>query len=417
MRFFFPDSQDQIDPSFDFDTEERSIHRVRQRDDHYAHEALRSRPYDGILVSKPIVDGLAGSAGRYSNSQRHRLYRVGAQRFFRLDAVDGPPLTIMGDNGAFSYVNEEYPPYTVDEVIDFYEECQLDAGTSVDHAIFGFDATTDQALFDVSSIQPEWPRRQQITLELANEFLRRHRARRCRFTAYGVAQGWSPRSYAESVDQLQAMGYRHISLGGMVPLKTPQILATLAAIDEVRRPDTQMHLLGVTRTEHVETFANHGVTSFDSTSPFRRAFKDDQDNYWTAVRTYTALRVPQVDGNPKLKRRIVAGEVDQAEAINLERTCMDRLVGFDAGTTMLDDTVEALATYEKIWDGKTDRSAVYRETLEASPWGDCDCGICDEVGIHVAVFRGSERNKRRGFHNIHVFNTTLQTRLRGGQTA
>ncbi len=25
MRFFFPDSQDQIDPSFDFSTEERSI--------------------------------------------------------------------------------------------------------------------------------------------------------------------------------------------------------------------------------------------------------------------------------------------------------------------------------------------------------------------------------------------------------
>jgi hypothetical protein len=416
VRFFFPDSQDQIDPSFNFETEERSIHRVRQRDDLYAHEVLSRRPYDGILISKPIVDGSAGSSGRYTNAQRHRLYRLGARRFFRLDSVSGPPLAIMGDNGAFSYANEEYPPYSIDEVIDFYEECRLDAGTSVDHVIFGFDETSD-ALFDAGSVTPEWPRRQQITLDLADEFLRRHRTRRCRFTPYGVAQGWSPRSYADSVGQLQRMGYRHISLGGMVPLKTPQILASLGAIDEIRRPDTQMHLLGVTRTDHVETFAEHGVTSFDSTSPFRRAFKDETDNYWTAERPFTALRVPQVDGNPKLKRRIVAGEVDQAEAINLERTCMERLGGFDAGMTSVDDTVDALTAYEKIWDGRTDRSAVYREILEASPWKRCDCGICHEVGINVAVFRGSERNKRRGFHNIHVFNAALQARLRNGRTA
>ena len=416
MRFFFPDSQDQIDPGFDFDTEERSIHRVRQRDDHYAHEALRDRPYDGILISKPIVDGSTGSAGRYSNAQRHRLYRLGASRFFRLDTVQGPPLKSMGDNGAFSYTNEEYPPYTVDEVIDFYEECRLDAGTSVDHIIFGFDEDADSALFDASTIEPEWPRRQQITLDLADEFLRRHQVRNCRFTPYGVAQGWSPRSYASSVDQLQKMGYRHVSLGGMVPLKNTQILASLAAIDEIRQPATQMHLLGVTRTEHVDAFAEYGVTSFDSTSPFRRAFKDEKDNYWTANRTYTALRVPQVGGNPKLKRRIVAGEVDQTEAIELERTCLQRLVAFDAGTISLNETVDALTAYEKLWDGKTDRSPVYRETLEASPWKNCDCGICHEAGIHVAVFRGSERNKRRGFHNIHVFNRTLQLHVKGENT-
>lgn len=416
MRFLFPDSQDQIDPSFNFDTEERSIHRVRQRDDLYAHEALARRPYDGILVSKPIVDGTARSAGRYTNAQRHRLYRLGARRFFRLDSVEGPPLLIMGDNGAFSYADEEYPPYSVDEVIDFYEECQLDAGTSVDHVIFGFDEKSDDALFDADTISPEWPRRQQITLQLANDFLRRHKARDCRFVPYGVAQGWSPRSYAHSVQELQRMGYKHISLGGMVPLKTPQILASLAAIDGVRNPETQMHLLGVTRTEHVETFAGHGVTSFDSTSPFRRAFKDEKDNYWTTERTYTALRVPQVGGNPKLKRRIVAGEVDQAEAIHLERTCLEGLTAYDSGRASVDEVVDALAAYEKIWDGRTDRSPAYRDTLEASPWKSCDCGICESGGIHVAIFRGTERNKRRGFHNIHVFNTTLQDRLEGGRT-
>ena len=59
MRFFFPDSQDQIDPTFDFTTEERSPLRVRQRDDLYIHEVLRARVIDGLLVSKAIVDGRA----------------------------------------------------------------------------------------------------------------------------------------------------------------------------------------------------------------------------------------------------------------------------------------------------------------------------------------------------------------------
>ena len=56
------------------------------------------------------------------------------------------------------------------------------------------------------------------------------------------------------------------------------------------------------------------MTSFDSTSAFRQAFKDDKDNYHTADRTYTALRVPQVDGNPKLKARIQAGRVSPGES-------------------------------------------------------------------------------------------------------
>ena len=50
MKFFFPDSQDFVDESFDFVTETRSETRVRQRDDRYPHELFREAPYNGILV-------------------------------------------------------------------------------------------------------------------------------------------------------------------------------------------------------------------------------------------------------------------------------------------------------------------------------------------------------------------------------
>ena len=67
----------------------------------------------------------------------------------------------------------------------------------------------------------------------------------------------------------------------------------LEAIDEVREPRRRLHLLGVTRTEQVASFQRYGVTSFDSTSPFRQAFKDDRDNFHGADRTWIALRVPR----------------------------------------------------------------------------------------------------------------------------
>lgn len=42
VKFYLPDSQDHVDPSFDFETEKRGVMRRRQRDDLYAHEVFRT---------------------------------------------------------------------------------------------------------------------------------------------------------------------------------------------------------------------------------------------------------------------------------------------------------------------------------------------------------------------------------------
>jgi len=409
MRFFFPDSQDQIDPTFDFTTEERSPLRVRQRDDLYIHEALRARVIDGLLVSKAIVDGRAGASGKYTLAQRHRLYRAGVRRFFRLDTAPGEALVTMGDCGAFSYINDDVPPYRPDEVIDFYDECGFDFGISIDHIIFGYDPAARSGA-DHPQLE-KWEARQQLTLDLAEEFLARCGSRKAGFTPMAVAQGWSPASYASAVSALQAIGYARIALGGMVPLKTHEILACLQGIDTVRAPGTQFHLLGITRCSNMADFAALGVTSFDSTSAFRQAFKDDRDNYHTPDRTYTAIRVPQVDGNPKLKARIQAGRVSQDKAIRLERACLQALRGYDSGEVDTGRVVDCLDAYEEIFDGRKDYSRVYREILEDAPWKTCPCGICGRAGINVIIFRGSERNKRRGFHNIYAFRQRIDREL------
>ena len=45
----------------------------------------------------------------------------------------------------------------------------------------------------------------------------------------------------------------------------------------------------------------------------------------------------------------------------------------------------------------------YSRTLRDRPWEDCSCPICERMGIDVAIFRRNNRNRRRGFHNIHRF--------------
>ncbi|MDB4873534.1 MAG: archaeosine tRNA-ribosyltransferase type 5 [Gemmatimonadales bacterium] len=413
MKFFFPDSQDQIDPTFDFVTEERSPLRVRQRDELYAHEALTKAPFNGYLVSKAIVDGVPGASGKYTLAQRHRLYRVGVHRFFRLEDVQGPPLQTLGDCGGFSYINEDVPPYTPDQVIDFYDECGFDLGISVDHVILGYDPSAD---LDSSHPKREnWTKRQKITLELAAEFLDRCNVRQARLEPLGAAQGWSPHSYAVSVRELQKIGYKRIALGGMVPLKTDEILACLREIETVREKDTQLHLLGITRYNNVPEFATYGVTSFDSTSAFRQSFKDDRDNYHWLDRNYTAIRVPQVDGNPKLKARIRSGQIDQGQALQREQACLGALRGFDAGEVSTQTVIDALNRYEELFDGRKDYSEIYRETLSNAPWKTCKCGICERAGINVVLFRGSERNKRRGFHNLHILRQRLDRGTEGAQ--
>lgn len=406
MKYFLPDSQDLVDPSFDFEKESRAATRVRQRDDHYFHEVFEERAHDGILVSKAIVDGATGAGGRYTIGQRNRLLRLGAREFFRMTEGHLARLPIMGDCGAFSYVKEQTPPYTVDDVLGFYDRCDFDLGVSVDHVILGFDPRLDE-----STAPLEFVERQQLTLELAQEFLKVHRGAGLRFMPMGVAQGWSPKSYAKSVSALQTMGYRYIAVGGMVPLKTHEILASLEEIQTVRKESTKLHLLGITRLEQIGRFADLGVVSLDSTSPLRQAFKDDKDNYYTLDGAYSAIRIPQVEANPTLQKKIQAGQVDHDTARRLERECLKAMRELAAGRGKPKPVAELLYSYEQLLGTRKDYTATYQEVLEAQPWRECGCAVCEQLGHHVILFRGAERNRRRGFHNVWVFYQRLRREL------
>jgi hypothetical protein len=88
----------------------------------------------------------------------------------------------------------------------------------------------------------------------------------------------------------------------------------------------------------------------------------------------------------------------------------------------LEDYEGEVATFEQIWrvvenyataDVIDDEEYLdaYEETLRTEPWRDCDCPICEEHGIEVAVFRANNRNRRRGFHNTRRFYDEFEEEL------
>ncbi|ODR80176.1 queuine tRNA-ribosyltransferase tRNA-guanine transglycosylase [Haladaptatus sp. W1] len=67
------------------------------------------------------------------------------------------------------------------------------------------------------------------------------------------------------------------------------------------------------------------------------------------------------------------------------------------------DPIWAVVRDYAMWVGDDDLLEEYHQTLEERPWEKCDCPICSEHGIEVCIFRGNDRNRRRGFHNTRRF--------------
>lgn len=67
-----------------------------------------------------------------------------------------------------------------------------------------------------------------------------------------------------------------------------------------------------------------------------------------------------------------------------------------------DQLMWLLRDYVEYFD-EEDYLGEYSRTLRERPWNECSCPICERMGIDVAIFRRNNRNRRRGFHNIHRF--------------
>jgi len=63
------------------------------------------------------------------------------------------------------------------------------------------------------------------------------------------------------------------------------------------------------------------------------------------------------------------------------------------------------------WVGDEGLLDEYQKTLSERPWEKCDCQICQQYGIEICIFRGNDRNRRRGFHNTRRFYDEFKSEL------
>jgi hypothetical protein len=415
MKFIYADAMDYVDPEFDFENDRNGEGRVVHRDDEYPHEFLERAPYDGILVSRGVVGDVKWQ-GKYTLPQMMRFRREGARRFLRYPEDKFPGSLLFGDCGAFNYRNEKMPPYLPADTLEFYADGGFTHGCSVDHIILDFDDGAGRAREEI----PEATRdRYDLTLELAADFYAQSK-RLKGFTPMGVIQGWSAPSMAWSASQLVRMGFDYLAVGGLVPLRVPQIHAALRAIRDAIPSRVRLHLLGFGKIENLVEFERYGVSSFDTTSPLLRAFKDAVKNYFARTDSgelsyYTAIRVPQARDNNKLKAKSRRGVLHQETALQLETDALDAIRHYVAGKQPLDTALDRTLAYWKALNWREDHNEasqhraltkqreIYRRTLSDRPWLRCPCRVCREGGVEALLFRTSNRNKRRGMHNLHVF--------------
>lgn len=431
MKFLYSDTQDYVDPGYDFLNDRSSAGRERYWSDVYAHEFMHPAPYDGLLVSMSAVrqaTGVAASKVRYSTREEQRLLRDGARKFLRFGGPRFNDAMLMGDCGAFAYVEHPVPAYTPEEVVEFYTEAGFTHGVSPDHIIFDCDMNNPPE----KAINPSVRQRFAITLANAEAFLGLVEREGQPFEPLGPVQGWSPKSMAEAAHRLERMGYRYLAIGGLVPLRVDAIKAVLSAIRERIKPETKIHLLGFAKADSVGEFVDFGITSFDSTSPLIRAFKDEKANYYSEgsdgkLAYYTAIRIPQAIENARLMQGIKRGAFSAEDLHKREKRALNELRAFDRGASNVDATLHAVMDYHQFLvrgDGtdeeRQDRAlsktaALVQRTLQDQPWKKCSCDVCRSIGVEVIIFRSSNRNKRRGFHNLGVYHRHLRKAL--GETA
>lgn len=273
---------------------------------------------DGILVSR-----MALSSKRVSN----------------LRAELGFEGTILGDSGAHSYRRLEEPPFSCEDLLEFYAEGEFDYGLSL-------DVVASPWVRPGGLSNPELEHRLQLTVSNAERCLHLYEKSGYSFELIGVVQGWDAKSYRYCAQELLRLGFSYIAIAGQ---RNPSLLkeSILVVLDEVRKVQrsVKVHILGTGTPVLLNFYVAHGIPSFDSATWLRKAWLSEKHNYF------------MVDG----------------------------------------------ARYSSYRATRVGLSDIDLSELEWSTEVRCPCPLCQDLGQQILLFRGHERNTRRGFHNIYQY--------------
>lgn len=410
MKYFLPDWEDRLDPDFDFLDDRYSVGHVKNpyNYDCYAHQLLGTQPYDGILISLNIFES------KIKINDDEGIYKLKNKSNIK-DYLKFPKYTnleVMGDCGAFSYVDKNEPPsifYNTENISNIYDKLGFDYGVSIDHLAVDYILTKDEQSGRRKKTfldERDKKERVEITKKNAKKFKYFHDKNEFSFIPIGVAQGYDTSSYIESVEALVNMGYDYIGIGGLVQYKSETILNLLKEL----RPFTKglkLHLFGILRPNYLVDFEDLGVTSFDSASFFRKAWLKSKQNYLSLNgEWYSAIRVPQ-SNNPRLIKNANLNGFSSDDLKRMEKSALDALIKYQDENMDINKVIDIVLEYDNLLlRGSSDVKNLrprYMRTLMDKPWEKCSCNFCKSLGIQIIIFRGTNRNKRRGFHNIWAF--------------
>lgn len=396
MRYFIPEWDDRVDPDYDFITDTHSnSHKLDPiKHDSYMWDlfGIENVPFDGVLVS---IATIQNKSKKYS-----LIEQCGIHKFLGLPS-DFP---IMADCGAFSYVTETVPPYSTSNVLKIYSDLGFNAGVSIDHLV-------------VTGYAKQKNERMQITyqngLDAYEEWKKKYHND---FQLIVSIQGSESKDYINMYNKFVRKGITSLALGGLVRSPTSEIIHIIDnLIQEIKKSKKRpeyLHFFGIARPQlfyKLSELEDLGINiAFDSASHLRRAWlasPETQGNYITQDgQGYTAIRIPY-----KLSRK----KKDLANQEDVEKygsICLEKLRKYDKEQIDIQDVINELDNFNRLIGGKPPYIDFYQNLLKDKPWKSCPCPICKNIGIEVAIFRGNNRNRRRGFHNTLSFYNILKNK-------
>ena len=351
---------------------------------------------DGILISKGYV-----TPKLEESIEKHG----GIHSFLRWK---GP---VIGDSGAWLYKNEDEPPYSVRELLDYYVRLKIPVGAHLDHGIFK-TINVDGVKRELTP--EEKKKRWQITIDNAREtmeLLQKEKFNHLKII--GVVQGWDLESYRRATKELLKMGYDYLGIGGIARKPTSQLVKIVDAVNKEidklpvkKKNNIRIHLFGFARLHLIPSLMKKRVVSFDTAAPLRQAWESGEHNYHFANpwRSYTAIRI-----------RLTRVKKVRKGLEKIEKETLETMYSYARREISLEYTLEKLLDYERkileadgIEGPKIDKvlsvlKKRYVKTLKDRPWEKCDCPVCKEVGVDVIIFREGWRNGSRAHHNVRQF--------------
>lgn len=443
LKYFIPEWDDRVDPKYDFLQDRHSTEHTNSPANYDVYMwdifGIENVPFDGVLVSRMTIKDKKSKYQRILNEGIHKVLRLPND------------FEVMGDCGAWGYIKKEKPIFETVETLEYYVNCGFNYGVSIDHLIVdGQDEKTRKY-------------RWKLSLDNAREMYELWYSKDRYYNnirIIGVAQGWDPQSYRDAIAELLRIGYDYVAIGGIaksksgkekeeldkVNTKTVYNIAQAAWLEINKwRKETgkrvDLHTFGVARPDLMAKLANLGVTSCDSASYLRRSWMRKDMNYLKygshdgKESFYTAIRIRFSEDNKAWKK---LDESKKARLKRLEAEALKSIRKYGEDGISVDEAVEHAMKYEraflkeqeeylierrkkdhpskaakvealakKKWQIQTQYlktlETLYKQTLQDKPWARCPCVICRSLGIEVIIFRGNNRNRRRGFHNVFAF--------------